>query len=106
MLRRMLSFFLVAFAMALSAPALAQDPPAVAAVPEAARAELRARIEAAKTEAAVSYWDAVIQPETNAELTAEFRRIYGLPASFQVKYTLSATLKRTSSMVNCSTWCA
>jgi iron(III) transport system substrate-binding protein len=40
----------------------------------------------------VSYWDAVIQPETNTELTAAFRQAYGLPAGFQVKYTLSATL--------------
>lgn len=73
-------------------PAWAQDPPAVAAAPEAARAALRARIAAAVTEGQVSYWDAVIQPETNTELVAAFRKSYGLAAGFQVKYTLSATL--------------
>lgn len=51
-----------------------------------------AAIAAAKQEGTVSYWDTVIQPETHDALAAGFRAAYGLPASFQVKYTLSATL--------------
>lgn len=62
---------------ALVAPAWAQD---------------AATIEAAKKEGSVSYWDTIIQPETHDELTAAFRKQYGLPASFAVKYTLSTTL--------------
>lgn len=74
-------------------PALAQaDPPAVQAAPAADRDALRARIAAAKTEGSVSYWDAVIQPETNTELTDAFRKAHGLPNNFPVKYTLNATL--------------
>ena len=49
-------------------------------------------IAAAKQEGTISYWDTVIQPETHDELAAGFRAAYGLPISFQVKYTLSATL--------------
>lgn len=79
-------------AIFLAMPALAQDPPAVLVAPEALRDGLRARIAAAKAEGSLSYWDAVIQPETNAELTTVFRKIYGMPESFAVKYTLSATL--------------
>ena len=71
--------------------AWADDPPAVRAAGTGKDA-LRARIEAAKAEGAVSYWDAVVTPETNDALTAAFRKTYGLPASFAVKYTLSATL--------------
>jgi len=48
-------------------------------------------IEGAKREGSLSYWDTVIQPETNDELTAGFRKAYDLPSSFQVNYTLSNT---------------
>jgi iron(III) transport system substrate-binding protein len=48
-------------------------------------------IEGAKKEGAVSYWDTVIQPATNDELAAAFRKYYGLPDSFKVNYTLSGT---------------
>ncbi len=78
---------------AAAMPALAQaDPPAVQAAAASDRDALRARIAAARTEGSVSYWDAVIQPETNTELTEAFRKAYGLPNNFPVKYTLSATL--------------
>jgi iron(III) transport system substrate-binding protein len=70
----------------------AQEAPAVAAAEGARKDELRATIAAAKAEGAVAYWDAVITPETNDELTSRFRDAYGLPANFAVKYTLSATL--------------
>jgi iron(III) transport system substrate-binding protein len=72
--------------------ALAQDPPAVQAAAPADRDALRARIAAATKEGAVSYWDTIVQPETNDELTAAFRKYYGLPSNFAVHYTLSATL--------------
>lgn len=71
--------------------AMAADPPAVQAAAATERDALRAKIAAAKTEGTVSYWDAVIQPETNDELVAAFRKQYGL-ADLAVKYTLSATL--------------
>ena len=51
-----------------------------------------ALIDAAKKEGSVSYWDTVIQPETNDELVAAFRKTYGMPADFAVRYTLSTTL--------------
>ena len=58
----------------------------------AARADdSNALVEAAKTEGSLSYWDAVIQPETNDELVAAFRKRWGLPASFKVNYTLLST---------------
>ncbi len=80
------------FCLTLANPAWAQDPPAVSQAPAEQRDNLRALIAAAKSEGAIAYWDAVITPETNDELTARFREFYGLPASFAVKYTLSATL--------------
>jgi iron(III) transport system substrate-binding protein len=76
----------------LTGAAWSQDPPAVAQAPEARKDALRTMIAAARTEGAIAYWDAVITPETNDELTARFREFYGLPAGFTVKYTLSATL--------------
>jgi iron(III) transport system substrate-binding protein len=71
--------------------ARAEDPPAVQAAPAEQRAALKALIEAAKKEGVVNYWDAVIQPETNEALTKDFRKRYGLPNGFGVKYTLSVT---------------
>ncbi len=85
-----LGALIVAFCACLAAPAWAQDAPAVAQAKD--KDTLRALIAAAKTEGAIAYWDAVVTPETNDELTAAFRKYYGLPASFQVKYTLAATL--------------
>ncbi len=78
-------------AAALTAPALAQEPPALQGVSPEEKARISALIEGAKKEGAVTYWDVVIQPETNDALTAEFRKYYGLPASFRVNYQLSAT---------------
>jgi iron(III) transport system substrate-binding protein len=75
----------------LTKPVLAQDPPAIAAASSDAGA-LRATIASAVREGSVSYWDTVIQPETNDELAGAFREAYHLPASFAVKYTLSTTL--------------
>jgi iron(III) transport system substrate-binding protein len=77
---------------ALTGYAVAQDSPAVQAAAAQDRDTLRATIEAAKREGVVSYWDTIFQPETNEELSAAFHKYYGLPGSFAVKYTLSATL--------------
>ncbi|MBV8167144.1 MAG: extracellular solute-binding protein [Alphaproteobacteria bacterium] len=71
--------------------ARAEDPPAVQAAASEQRETLKALIEAAKKEGVVNYWDVVIQPETNELLTKDFRKRYGLPSSFGVKYTLSIT---------------
>jgi iron(III) transport system substrate-binding protein len=78
--------------MLLGQTAWSQDSPAVTQAPEAQKDAMRARIAAARSEGAVAYWDAVVTPETNDELSRKFREFYGLPASFAVKYTLSATL--------------
>ena len=91
MKRRHAAWFLVCLAL-LTNPARAQDSPAVMAAPSAQKEALRATIAGAKAEGAISYWDAVITPETNDELATKFRQTYGLPASFAVKYTQSATL--------------
>ena len=66
---------------------------AAASVATASRAQgdSAALVEAAKAEGSLSYWDAVIQPETNDELVAAFRKHWGLPGSFKVNYTLLST---------------
>ena len=91
MRNRFISLLIAGFVL-LAGAAQAQDPPAVAAVAAGQKDALRALIAAARTEGAIAYWDAVVSPETNDELTAKFRAFYGLPANFAVKYTLSATL--------------
>ena len=79
------------FAVSLSAFAVAQEPPALQGASPEEKARISALIEGAKKEGAVTYWDVVIQPETNDALTAEFRKYYGLPDSFKINYQLSAT---------------
>jgi iron(III) transport system substrate-binding protein len=72
--------------------ASAQEPPALSgAADPAEKARIAELIEAAKKEGSVSFWDAVIQPETNDALTAAFKAHYGLPEAFKLNYTLSAT---------------
>jgi iron(III) transport system substrate-binding protein len=88
---RFASWLLICLAL-LTGTARADDPPAVVVAASDQKEALRSLIAAAKAEGAIAYWDAVITPETNDELTARFRETYGLPASFAVKYTLSATL--------------
>ncbi len=78
--------------LTFSIAAWAQDPPAVLTADPADRDALRSTIAAARTEGTVSYWDAVIAPETHDELVALFLKAYGLPASFAVKHTLSPTM--------------
>ncbi len=69
----------------------AQEPPAFTGVSGEEKARLSRLIDAAKQEGSLTYWDVVIQPETNDALTAAFRRYYGLPGGFQVHYQLLAT---------------
>jgi iron(III) transport system substrate-binding protein len=69
----------------------AQEPPAFHGVSAQEKARLTELIDAAKKEGSLTYWDVVIQPETNDALTAAFRKLYGLPSGFQVHYQLSAT---------------
>jgi iron(III) transport system substrate-binding protein len=72
------------------APA-AGDPPAVSEAPAERKDALRTLIAAALKEGELSYWDTVIQSNTNASLTTAFRSYYGLPASFKVNYSLAST---------------
>jgi iron(III) transport system substrate-binding protein len=78
-------------AVLFAAPAWAQEPPALQGVAPAEKARITTLIDAAKSEGELTYWDVVIQPETNDALAAEFKKFYGLPASFKVNYQLSAT---------------
>ncbi|MGZ3359077.1 MAG: hypothetical protein ACXU84_07065, partial [Xanthobacteraceae bacterium] len=80
-----------AAAAAIATTALAQDVPAMQGASEPEKARILALIEAAKKEGSVTYWDVVIQPETNDALTAAFLKYYGLPSSFKVNYQLLAT---------------
>lgn len=92
-MKRLFATALFAGGLALTlATAHAQEPPAMQGASAEEKARLKDLIEAAKKEGAVSYWDAIIQPETNDALAAAFRKRYGLPNSFQVNYTLSSTL--------------
>lgn len=63
---------------------------AASALAQASSSE-KALVQQATKEGELSYWDAVIQPETNDALSAAFHKRYGLPASFKVNYTLSNT---------------
>ena len=82
-----------ALLFALSAqvlPAVA-EPQALTDVDAAHREALQALISTALKEGSVSYWDTIIQSDTNAKLTTAFRQYYGLPADFAVNYSLSST---------------
>ncbi|WP_083923425.1 ABC transporter substrate-binding protein [Amorphus coralli] len=70
--------------------ASAQDIPAFKGLSDDQASDLKAIIEAAKEEGSVSYWDTVIQPTTNDELSKAFQDYYGLPG-FKINYTLSST---------------
>src|SRR5258708_1151952 len=69
----------------------AQEPPVFHGGSAEEKARLTELIAAAKKEGSLTYWDVVIQPETNDALTAAFRTFYGLPNGFQIHYQLSAT---------------
>ncbi len=65
-------------------PAVAQEPPAVAAASGAEKARLTDLIAKAKTEGSVSNIETIMQPPTTDAMAAAFRTKYGLPASFKV----------------------
>jgi iron(III) transport system substrate-binding protein len=69
----------------------AQEPPAFSGVSADENVRLAQLIDGARKEGMLTYWDGVIQPETNDALTAAFRHYYGLPGGFQVHYQLLAT---------------
>jgi iron(III) transport system substrate-binding protein len=77
--------------MGLMRSVFAQEPPAFTGASADEKARLTGLIDGAKREGSLTYWDVVIQPETNDALVAAFRRHYGLPNSFAVHYQLSAT---------------
>jgi len=90
-MQRIWTLLASAAAAAIATTALAQDVPAVQGASEAEKARILGLIEGAKKEGSVTYWDVVIQPETNDALTAAFLKYYGLPSSFKVNYQLLAT---------------
>jgi len=90
-MQRIWTLLAAAAAAAIATTALAQDVPATQGASEPEKARILALIEAAKKEGSVTYWDVVIQPETNDALTAAFLKYYGLPSSFKVNYQLLAT---------------
>jgi iron(III) transport system substrate-binding protein len=69
----------------------AHEPPAYSGVSADEKARLTRLIDGATKEGSLTYWDVVIQPETNDALTAAFRRHYGLPNGFPIHYQLLAT---------------
>lgn len=71
--------------------AVAQEAPALKGASPEEKARLEELIKGAKEEGRLSYWDTVIQPTTNDALVRAFKARYGLPASFQVNYSLVAT---------------
>jgi iron(III) transport system substrate-binding protein len=92
MSRKAMLWLAATLAASIITPARAQEPPALANATQQEKARLSALIEGAKKEGSLAYWDIVIQPETNDALTAAFRKHYGLPASFQINYTLHTTV--------------
>src|SRR5882672_3078196 len=88
--KHLMAKFAALTVLLLPAIGWAQEPPAVQAA-GAQAAQMKALIAAAAKEGEFSYWDAVIQQETNTSLVAGFRQHYGLPNSFKVNYTLSNT---------------
>jgi iron(III) transport system substrate-binding protein len=69
----------------------AQEAPALRGASAAERERLTSLIDGAKREGSVSYWDAVLQPQTVEALTAAFLKHYGLPATFKVNHTLGGS---------------
>ena len=88
----LLAVFLAVFtALGIAADAAAQEAPALQGASPDEKARILQLVEDAKKEGSLTYWDVVIQPETNDKLSAQFREYYGLPASFKVNYQLSST---------------
>ena len=84
------SLGLALMGLLLAFPALAQDPAALTNVSDQEKSRIRALLDQVKKEGGVSYWDAVIQPQTHDKLAGAFRKYYGLADSFEVNYTLAS----------------
>src|SRR5256885_13951145 len=92
MKRALASAFLCIFtALGIAVDAAAQELPALQGAALEEKTRVLQLVEDAKKEGSLTYWDVVIQPETNDKLSALFREYYGLPASFKVNYQLSST---------------
>jgi iron(III) transport system substrate-binding protein len=90
---RVITKIIAALAFALSVQILyaADEPQAINEASTAQKESVRALIAAAVKEGSLSYWDTIIQSNTNAALVAAFRKYYGLPPEFAVNYSLSST---------------
>jgi len=85
------TFLSIFTAFGIAVDAAAQELPALQGTAPEEKARVLQLVEDAKKEGGLTYWDVVIQPETNDKLSAQFREYYGLPASFKVNYQLSST---------------
>lgn len=81
----------LAFVLFVQVLHAADEPPALKEANAANKESIRALIAAAVKEGSLSYWDTVIQSNTNAALVAAFRKYYGLPPEFSVNYSLTVT---------------
>jgi len=92
-MRRPIATYTAALALALFAlaTAAADEPPALRDAAPANKEQIRALIAAAIKEGSVTYWDTIVQSNTNAALVEGFRAYYGLPANFVVNYSISTT---------------
>jgi iron(III) transport system substrate-binding protein len=85
------AFLSILTALSVAVDVAAQELPALQGAAPEEKARILQLVEDAKKEGSLTYWDVVIQPETNDKLSAQFREYYGLPASFKVNYQLSST---------------
>ncbi len=90
---RLIAKLMMALVFALFAPVVhaADEPQALREADAAHKEVLRALIAAAVKEGSLSYWDTIIQSDTNAKLVPAFREYYGLPSDFAVNYSLANT---------------
>lgn len=80
---------MVALTLALTMTgARATEIPAAQGLDTSAHAALQAHIDGALKEGSLTYADTIIQPNTSKELVDAFRKYYGLPATFDVNFTL------------------
>ena len=75
------AFLAIFTAFGIAVDAAAQELPALQGAAPEEKARILQLVEDAKKEGSLTYWDVVIQPETNDKLSAQFREYYGLPAS-------------------------
>jgi iron(III) transport system substrate-binding protein len=88
---RFIAKLMIALVLAVSTLVLraAAEPQALQEADAAHKESLRALIAVALREGSLSYWDTVIESDTNAKLVTAFRQYYGLPSDFAVNYSLT-----------------